>query len=507
MKRSYISIAIFFAISMLLASSLYSYSRELVCVLPFAIDKSLLEEYKKERKIETPDDDFDDIENVEYVEQISDVDVNIDKADNTESILDDEITNDITQENDLADTNDDSNEGNNSDSIDEYTNELIELDVTDVDNTDVDNSDNNNDDKSDDNDDKYSAADGIPRLIIDELNSSKMLTAINYELMLALLKQSDSSNQYSRFATDIDGARRILEPIFSIKYLISGSIQKFNAAVNEERTKEYAEIEITINVLNTHTGETITLNINKENIEAPYRGMLYTTHDAYFLESALGKALESGLQEVSSTLVSKLEYSILEATVVRISDDDASTFYINMGKNMGVKQNDIFDIYKQSFLFSGTNNALYQDILKAMSQFSIVGNTRTRLEHQPETITNSSDEVRYTSTMLADYLKSITVNEYVGKALVIKTYDNFSELKIHITTNKTAIRNNRRSSTNQANTNQANTNQAAAGENYSNTNTHQITNSVNTENYITTRPEHATNFSPQLLMKAVLYKD
>ncbi len=467
MKRSYIYIAI--VLNVLLTSSLlYSYSRELVCVLPFAIEESLLEEYRREpTSVDADDTDEDDIG------------------------------------------------------------------------------------------DKYSVVDGIPRLLIDEINSSKMLTAINYELMIALLNRNDSDNEYTQFSRNVDRAREILEPIFLIKYIVYGNIKEFNATIDEGKTIENAKIDITINVLNLQTNEIITLNITKENVEAPYRGLLYQTHDAYFFESALGKALESGLKEVSDTLVSKLEYSILEATVIRIADEP-STFYINMGKNKGVKPNDVFDIYKQSFLFSGTNNSLYENILTMMNQFSVVGNITTGLENQPETLTNIAGDVRYTSDMLANYLKSITINEYIGKAKVVKAYENFSEMKIYITTNEVPINTNytnlniaaisndyndyintsdisNRVSTNivsldnsytnlntnsnnintnnttntNSMTNISNANEIAPDNSYSNTNrqTYQIDNSSKTNGYIRIRPEHATNFSPELLMKAVLYKD
>ncbi len=411
-----------------MTGELYSYSKEIVCVLPFVIDRSLLIEYEEEIGI-TNGFGYDATNQIEIVPT-------------------------LTGESNIGDVEEIATEEDVS---------MVEPDLSENEDNVI---------------DKYSIIDGIPRLLVDEINSSKMLIGINYDIMVALLNQCDMDNPYTTFSTNIEASSQIFRDIFAANYLIYGEVTKFNASLSKNETIEIAQVEMTINLLDLLTDEITTLTISRENIESAYRGEMYLANDAYFLESALGKATESVLEEVVDVLIAKLETQYLEATIIRLGDN-SSTFYINVGKSMGVAINNIFYIYEQTFVFAGISNEMYHNVLSNVGSYSIQGNISNQIDYgRTETITNKVEEVRFTSNMLADYLRSISINAYVGQARVTKVYDNFSELKIYTTTNTI---------------NKATTNIVVDGSNQ-------------TIDYIPTGQEVATNFTPRLLMKAVFNK-
>ncbi len=445
-----------FLLNISLSNALYSYTKDVICVLPFTIDEYLVEEYELELGI-TNNRSNQDIENIVNIEPENAINNQTSNIEETE-IFDDE--NIILTEEEVATT---------------------DKNVT----------------------DKYSVAHGIARLLVEELNASKMVFAVNYDIIIALLNEANMDVPYRTFAKDIDTVGELFEDVFAAKYLIYGEVKKFNAQLNKNETAETAEVSLTINLKNLQTDEIITLNISRENIEHEYRGEKYLAHDAYFLESALGKASQSVLQEVVTTLISKIETPPLEATIIRLGKT-YNTFYINVGKNMGVTVNDIFDIYQTTFLFAGTNNSQYQSIMSNIGTYSIQGNSSNGyLENRTETITNKIDEVRYTSDMFADYLRSISINEYIGKARVTKTYENFSEMIIEIATNFVTNIINTTNISNDINT-------TAVGNSYTNENNdttnYQINNPEEYANYTRVEEVHSTNFIPTLLMKAIKTK-
>ena len=276
--------------------------------------------------------------------------------------------------------------------------------------------------------DKYASVDGIPRLLVNELNESKRFLTIDYDMLVALLHEADMDTPYTSFATNIQKSSEIFENVFAAKYIISGEIKKFNSVLSEDKITESSEVEISINLIDIKTNKIIETIVESSSIEALYRGQEHLSHDAYFSETALGKATQNVLSKIVNKIIDKLNYPVLEATVTRVENDG---FYINIGKKLDIKTNDIFDIYKYTFMFDGTNNDKYTNILSNCSNYSIIGNISNTIDATPETITNKEGEVRYTSDMLKGYLKSIIISEYVGKAQVIEVYENYSKLKVY----------------------------------------------------------------------------
>ncbi len=472
MRKLYISII--FLLGVFFANSLYSYSKDIICVLPFIINESLVDEYRLEMGITDDEIDIINSDKNQSNGELSDINIAIQDA-NQENI---ELITDIDSE-----TLSNENEEETSDEKSSEAKKIV---------------------------DKYSVIDGIPRLLVDEINSSKMLLGINYDMMVALFNEADMDNPYTTFSTNIEAASQILEDVFAAKYIVYGEVKKFNATLNKNETMENAHVEIVINLLNLHTKETTTLEISRDNVSHEYRGQMYMVHDAYFLESALGIATVNILDEVVDVLIAELETPPLEATIIRIDNDRYSTkFYINMGKSKGVVENDVFDIYQQTFLFTGTNNAQYQNIISNIGIYSTIGNTTSKyLENRPETITNAIEEVRYTSDMLADYLRSITINEYVGKAIVVKAYENFSEMEVYIKESIAAEESeNSNKSDEKDDGGSAQNENALDSKDENSTQTQDDDNTQNEDEPPVVQEKHANHFVPRLLMKAIKIKN
>lgn len=303
---------------------------------------------------------------------------------------------------------------------------------------------------------EYSVDDGIPRMLEDMLNLTHRFNVTDYDLLISYFSSYDIVESYTSLSTNISLACNFTSESFSSDYLISGEVLKFDL---EKGKVDTATVEVKINIIDAKTQDNIKTLTGEGKYTLPTNSIVYKSEDAFFNETALGRASIKALDILSKDIIKTFEYPPLTGVITRIENNK---YYINIGSNNNIKIGDIFNIYSvekvlelpTNFISQYSNNintnyknadsnyktsnemilvnSNYVEPVTNMSNDSII-NTNSYFNDKDigyrPVRSNSQGDIWYTSEMLYKYRHYVYKENIVTTARVIYTYENYSILE------------------------------------------------------------------------------
>lgn len=270
--------------------------------------------------------------------------------------------------------------------------------------------------------DEYKIDDGIPRVLEDALIDTKMLNVTDYDLLISYFTSYDIVISYKALQTNLQLAANFIKETFNSDYIITGEISQFNL---KKGGKDTADVEFTINLIDINSLKTIKSFKEIGNYTLPNNSPVYSSEDALFTETALGRASLSALNKAANKITEFLGNPPLTGIITRVENNE---LYINLGKKNNIKIGDEFNIYKI-------------DKILVLPERE---NTATNISNIPKTFvqtnqntkgyvsvrSNADGDVWYTSEILYKYRFYQNKETMIASAKVIEIYDNYAVLKI-----------------------------------------------------------------------------
>ncbi|WP_295161692.1 hypothetical protein [uncultured Brachyspira sp.] len=268
---------------------------------------------------------------------------------------------------------------------------------------------------------EYNADDGMPRILGDVLINTKMINATDYDLLISYFSSYEIVASYKILKTNLQVASDFIKETFNSDYIITGEILNFNL---KKGGKDTANAEFKVNLIDINSLKTVQSFTDSGSYTLPNNSPVYSSEDALFIETALGRASYIALNKTANKITEFLKNPPLTGIITRIEDNK---IYINLGKINNIKKGDEFNIYKTDKVLELPNEkSISTNISNSPKNFI---HTNENTKEYMGVRTNENGDVWYTSEMLYKYRYYKNIETFIGSAKVIETYDNFAILE------------------------------------------------------------------------------
>lgn len=269
---------------------------------------------------------------------------------------------------------------------------------------------------------EYNVDDGIPRVLQDSLVNTKMFTVTDYDLLISYFSSYDIVLSYKTMTTNLQLAAEFIKETFNSEYIITGEILDFNL---KKGGKDTANVKFKVDLIDINTLKVVQSFTDNGSYTLPNNSPVYSSEDALFSETALGRASSIAFNKISDNISQFLGNPPLIGLVTRVEENK---IYINLGKKNNIVKDAEFNIYKADKVLEMPENQTtvssnFSNIPKLPT--AITTNNRGYMAVR----SNEKGDVWYTSEMLYKYRYYKNVESLVGTAKVIEIYDNFAVLE------------------------------------------------------------------------------
>lgn len=304
---------------------------------------------------------------------------------------------------------------------------------------------------------EYMVDDGMPRTLESSLISTHLFTVSDYDLLISYFASYDIVASYKTLQTNMEIASKFVKETFNSDYLINGEVLNFDLKVGG---KDTASVEFKVNIIDINSLKILKTFTNNASYTLPDNSPVYKSEDAFFYESALGRASILAFDKIVKDIVKFFNAENISGIITRV---DENKLFINLGKKDDIKIGDKFDIYKLERVLelpngntniltnTSTNiatniksenvytnihtNSLNQtfinksNISKTNSNTNFIENNIDKIEEYQHIRSNERGDVWYTSEMLYRYRFYNTKEEFIATAEVIELYENYAVLE------------------------------------------------------------------------------
>lgn len=298
---------------------------------------------------------------------------------------------------------------------------------------------------------EYSVDDGIPRMLADMLTLTHRFEVTDYDILISYFSSYDTVLPYTSLSTNIDIACNFALESFNSDYVISGDVTKFDFS---RADKDTANVEFKINIIDCKTKNIVKTLTAEGNHSLPKESGVYKSEDAFFNESALGKASIEALSILSKDISIFFNNPPITGIITRI---EKNKYYINLGSNNNIKIGDVFEIYDVKKTLELPTNYIYTNETNTNSITNYlnintndyfntnynIANTNSLSNNITVTNTyfstdnkgyepirsNKEGDIWYTSEMLYNYRYNVYKEDIVASAKVVSVYANYAILQ------------------------------------------------------------------------------
>ncbi|WP_295156702.1 hypothetical protein [uncultured Brachyspira sp.] len=276
---------------------------------------------------------------------------------------------------------------------------------------------------------EYKADDGIPRVLEDSLINTKMINVTDYDLLISYFESYDIVVSYKTLQTNLQLASDFIKETFDSDYIITGEIIDFNL---KKGGKDTANTAFKINLIDIDSLKILKSFTNAGTYTLPNNSPVYSSEDALFTETALGKASSIALNKIANDITKFLGDPPIMGIITRVENDK---LYINLGKKNNIKKGDVFNIYKTDKVLELPDSSKENKSANISNNPKIFFPQNENTKKYMPVRTNEKGDVWYTSETLYKYRYYKNIEELIASAKVIEVYDNYSVLE-----NKTNIK-------------------------------------------------------------------
>ena len=267
---------------------------------------------------------------------------------------------------------------------------------------------------------EYKVDDGMSRVLEESIINKKMFNVTDYDLLISYFTSYDIVLSYKSLVTNLQIASNFIKETFNSDYIITGEILNFNL---KKGGKYIADTEFKVNLIDINSMKIVKSFIESGSYTLPNNSPIYSSEDALFNETALGKASLTAFQKIADSIAEFFNNPPLTGIITRVED---KKLYINLGKKNNIKNGDEFNIYKvDKVLQLPENDTATTNMSNIPKMYFENNNTKT----YTGVSSNAEGDVWYTSEMLYKYRYYNNVETLIGSAKVIELYDNYAILE------------------------------------------------------------------------------